>query len=107
MVNKKIVRALWYFAALLAVCFGMEWGFSYILATARRKNELRTGKEAAGKSEREKVLSSDPRAVLAGLDADTRARIDNAEARGIDAGLVAACEALHRRGGARGGYAGS
>ena len=105
MANKKLGQIAWYFAALLAVCFGMEWGFSYILS-ARRKNELRTEKEAAGKSEREKVLSSDPRAVLAGLDTDTRARIDRAEARGIDAGLVAACEALHRRGGARGSHAG-
>lgn len=32
MASKKIAGAATYFAALLAVCFGMEWGFSYILS---------------------------------------------------------------------------
>jgi hypothetical protein len=32
MVNKGIRRAVLYFAALLAVSFGMDWGFVYILS---------------------------------------------------------------------------
>ena len=32
MVGKGLKRAVWYVAALLAVGFGMEWGFSYILS---------------------------------------------------------------------------
>ena len=32
MVNKGLKRAVLYFAALLAVSFGMEWGFAYILS---------------------------------------------------------------------------
>jgi hypothetical protein len=36
MTTKGFKQVAWYFAALLAVCFGMEWGFSYIL-NARRE----------------------------------------------------------------------
>ena len=32
MVSKGFKRGFLYFAALLAVSFGMEWGFSYILS---------------------------------------------------------------------------
>lgn len=32
MVNKGFKRAVLYFAALLAVSFGMDWGFVYILS---------------------------------------------------------------------------
>lgn len=43
MVNKGLKRAPLYFTAFIAVCFGMEWGFSYILS-ARREDALRPEK---------------------------------------------------------------
>ncbi len=61
-----------------------------------RGDALATEAQAAEKAAREKVLAADPRDVLAGLDADTRARIERAEAGGVEAGLGAAREALHR-----------
>jgi hypothetical protein len=114
MISKKLAKGATYIAAFLAVCFGLDWGFEYILtamvggrkSTTRRMNELRTGKESTEESERRKVLARDPRAVLAGLDTDTRASIDRAEARGIDAGLEAARKALHRRGDTHSGQGG-
>jgi hypothetical protein len=49
MVNKGLKRALLYFAALLAVCFGMEWGFSYILIAhgEQHSKKLRATTEAS------------------------------------------------------------
>ena len=32
MASKGFKGAMWYFAALLAVIFGMDWGFSHILS---------------------------------------------------------------------------
>jgi hypothetical protein len=37
MVNKGFKGAVLYFAALLAVSFGMEWGFAYILSAHGRR----------------------------------------------------------------------
>jgi hypothetical protein len=54
---------------------------------------LRFDPQTAGQG----VLTSDPRDVLAGLDTDTRSRIDAAREKGVEAGLCAAREALHRR----------
>ena len=39
MVSKGLKRAVLYFAALLAVSFGMEWGFAYILSAHGEKRE--------------------------------------------------------------------
>lgn len=48
MVSKGFKRAVVYFAALLAVGFGMEWGFSYILgAHGERRAKKRNVAEAA------------------------------------------------------------
>jgi hypothetical protein len=46
MVNKGLKRAVLYFAALLAVSFGMEWGFAYILSA---HGERRAKKRQAAK----------------------------------------------------------
>jgi hypothetical protein len=43
----------------------------------------------AGEDAKEKVLDTPPDAVISGLDADTRARIDDAKQAGIYAGLAA------------------
>jgi hypothetical protein len=46
MVNKGLKRAVLYFAALLAVSFGMEWGFAYILsAHGKRRPKKRQATE--------------------------------------------------------------
>jgi hypothetical protein len=48
MVNKGLKRAVLYFAALLAVSFGMEWGFVYILgAHGRRRPKKRQTAEVS------------------------------------------------------------
>ena len=48
MVSKGLKRALLYLAALLAVSFGMEWGFSYILsAHGERRAKKRDAAVAA------------------------------------------------------------
>jgi hypothetical protein len=48
MVNKKLKKAAWYFAAFMAVCFGMEWGYSYILAAHEKRRSKKL--KAAGSS---------------------------------------------------------
>jgi len=70
-----------------------------VKARTRREDDLRKEEAAADKAARDKVLAAYPRDVLAGLDADTRARIDRAGVTGVEAGLGAARIALHRRGG--------
>jgi hypothetical protein len=48
MANKGFKRAVLYFAALLAVSFGMDWGFEYILsAHGKRRSKRRRSAEAA------------------------------------------------------------
>ena len=48
MANKKVKRGIVYFAALMAVCFGMEWGFSYILTThGEQRSKKRQAAEAS------------------------------------------------------------
>jgi hypothetical protein len=70
-------------------------GVAKARARARGKNDPEMGWKESGKAEREKVLAADPRAILAGLDADTRRSIERAEKTGIDAGIAAGREALH------------
>ena len=70
-------------------------------ARTRGEDDLQK-EEAAAKAAHDKVLAADPRDVLAGLEADTRARIGRAGEEGITAGVGAAREALHRRRGAGG-----
>jgi hypothetical protein len=91
----------------LAIAFGAIAAILAFLlggakALTRRADDVKKQSEVAGKAARDKVLAADPRDVLAGLGADTRARIDRAGVEGIAAGLAAALEALHRRGGAGG-----
>jgi hypothetical protein len=48
MVSKGLKRAVLYFAALLAVSFGMDWGFAYILsAHGERRAKERRGTEVS------------------------------------------------------------
>jgi hypothetical protein len=49
MVNKGLKRAILYFVALLAVSFGMEWGFAYILSAhgVVRRSKKRHAAEAS------------------------------------------------------------
>ncbi len=48
MAAKRFKRTLVYFTALLAVSFGMEWGFEYILsAHSERRERKRPVAEAA------------------------------------------------------------
>jgi hypothetical protein len=48
MVNKRFKRGVVYFAALMAVCFGMEWGFSYILHShGEQRSKKRQAAEAS------------------------------------------------------------
>jgi len=90
-----------------AIAFGAIIAFLAFLlggakARTRREDDLRKEEEAAKKAARDTVLAADPRDVLAGLEADTRARIGRAGVTGVEAGVGAAREALHRRGGAGG-----
>ena len=39
MAIKRLKRAVFYLAALIAVSFGIDWGFSYILHAHSRKLE--------------------------------------------------------------------
>jgi hypothetical protein len=85
------------FGAIIAILAFLLGGAK---ARTRREDDLRMEEAAANKAARNKVLAADPRDVLAGLDADTRTRIERAETGGIEVGLSAAREALQRRGGA-------
>ena len=59
MVGKKMKRMVLYAVAILAVGFGIEWGFAYILETHSAKRA-------------HKRQAADPRDVVSGLDAGTR-----------------------------------
>ena len=47
MVSKGFKRGFLYFAALLAVSFGMEWGFSYILSAHGERSRKRQAAEVS------------------------------------------------------------
>jgi hypothetical protein len=47
MASKGVKRAIMYIVALLAVSFGMEWGFSYILSAHRDRHAKRSSAPGA------------------------------------------------------------
>jgi hypothetical protein len=68
--------------------------------TVTQVKEIDDKAEEAGRDAKQKVLDDDPDNVIASLSDDAKRRVDAAKRTGLDAGVTAGLDALHRgRGG--------